>query len=205
MPPLLPRQTARLVLRPFRAGDEPDALAYRGRADVCRYMPADPLDPADARQFVADRARATSIAADGDALILAIEHEGRVIGDVVVKAGRLADGQAEVGWSLNPAHQGHGFATEAAREIIDMAFADLGMHRAWAQLDPRNTASARVCERLGMRLEAQFREDIWFKGEWGSTAVYAILASEWPSQHQDRTRTAPAPHQDRLPHTSVNA
>ncbi len=61
-----------------------------------------------------------------------------------------------------------------------MAFADLGMHRVWAQLDPRNAASARVCERLGMRQEAHFREDIWFKGEWGSTDVYAILASEWP-------------------------
>jgi RimJ/RimL family protein N-acetyltransferase len=184
MPPLLPRRTARLVLRPFRAGDEPDALAYRGLPDVCRYMPADPLDPADAGKFVAERARATSIAADGDAIILAVEREGRVIGDVVIKAGRLDDRQAEVGWSLNPDYQGRGYATEAARELIDMAFTDLGMHRAWAQLDPRNAASARVCERLGMRQEAYFREDIWFKGEWGSTAVYAILASEWLDRGQ---------------------
>ena len=180
MPPLLPRRTARLVLRPFRAGDEADALAYRGRADVCRYIPAEPLDPADAGQFVADRAGATSITADGGAIILAVEHGGRVIGDVVLKAGQLADRQAEVGWSLHPEHQGRGYATEAAREVIGMAFTDLGMHRAWAQLDPRNAASARVCERLGMRQEAHFREDIWFKGGWGSTDVYAILASEWP-------------------------
>jgi RimJ/RimL family protein N-acetyltransferase len=180
MPPLLPRRTARLVLRPFRAGDEADALAYRGRADVCRYIPAHPLEPADAGQFIAERARATTIAADGDAIILAIEHAGGVIGDVMVKAGPLADRQAEVGWSLHPAHQGHGYATEAARNVIEMAFTELGMHRAWAQLDPRNAASGRVCERLGMRQEAHFREDIWFKGEWGDTLVYAILASEWP-------------------------
>jgi RimJ/RimL family protein N-acetyltransferase len=179
---MLPRRTARLVLRPFRAGDEADALAYRGREDVCRYMPADPLEPSAAGQFVAERAGATTIAADGDAMILAVEYAGRVIGDVVVKAGRLADGQAEVGWSLNPDYHGHGYATEAARELLDMAFRELGFHRAWAQLDPRNAASARVCERLGMRQEAHFREDIWFKGEWGDTSVYAILASEWTTQ-----------------------
>ena len=179
MPPLLPRATARLVLRPFRAGDEADALAYRGRADVCRYIPAEPLEPADVGKFVAERAGATSIAADGDAIILAVEHQGRVIGDVVIKAGQLADRQAELGWSLNPAYQGNGYATEAARELINMCFTDLGMHRAWAQIDPRNVASARLCERLDMRQEAHFREDIWFKGEWGDTAIYAVLASEW--------------------------
>ncbi len=46
---------------------------------------------------------------------------------------------------------------------------------------PRNLASARVCERLGMRLEAHLREESWFKGEWGDLLVYAVLASEWPS------------------------
>jgi aminoglycoside 6'-N-acetyltransferase len=60
-----------------------------------------------------------------------------------------------------------------------MAFDDLDMHRAWAQLDPRNVPSARLCERLGLRREAYFRQDIWFKGEWGDTAVYALLAAEW--------------------------
>jgi RimJ/RimL family protein N-acetyltransferase len=58
-----------------------------------------------------------------------------------------------------------------------LAFGDLAMHRVFAQLDPRNSASARLCERLGMRREAYFREDIWFKGEWGDTAVYAMLAA----------------------------
>jgi RimJ/RimL family protein N-acetyltransferase len=48
-----------------------------------------------------------------------------------------------------------------------------------AQLDPRNAASARLCDRLGMRREAYFREDMWFEGEWGDTAVYALLAAEW--------------------------
>lgn len=177
--PLLPRRTARLVLRPFRYGDEPDVLAYRSREDVIRYLPSEPLQDDAAEAFIAERLTATQIAADNDRIILAVEHEARVIGDVVIKAGLLADRQAEIGWVLNPDYHGQGLATEAARELLAVAFAELGMHRTWAQLDPRNGASARLCERLGMRQEGYFRQDIWFKGEWGDTSIYALLAAEW--------------------------
>jgi aminoglycoside 6'-N-acetyltransferase len=102
-----------------------------------------------------------------------------VIGDLLVRAGQLGDRQAEIGWAFNPEYHGRGFATEAARELLVLAFAELSMHRVFAQLDPRNTASAKLCERLGMRREAHFHQDIWFKGEWGDTAIYALLASEW--------------------------
>jgi RimJ/RimL family protein N-acetyltransferase len=176
---VLPRRTERLLLRPFRRGDEADVLAYRSRADVVRYMPAEPLKPDEAAAFITERAAATQITADEDKIILAVEHDGHVIGDLLVRAGKLADRQAEIGWALNPGYHGRGLATEAARELLVMAFADLRMHRVWAQLDPRNDASVRLCERLGMRREAYFREDIWFKGEWGDTAVYALLAAEW--------------------------
>jgi aminoglycoside 6'-N-acetyltransferase len=62
-----------------------------------------------------------------------------------------------------------------------VAFEELGLHRVFAQLDPRNEASAALCRRLGMRLEAHFLEDLWFRGAWGDTAIYAMLAREWPS------------------------
>jgi RimJ/RimL family protein N-acetyltransferase len=175
----LPRQTERLVLRAFRPGDESDVLAYRKREDVCRYMPAEPLNATSAAQYVADRLETTKITANNDCIVLAAELGGRVIGDVMIRSGQLADKQAEIGWAFNPEYHGHGYATEAARELLAIAFTELGMHRAWAQLDPRNTASARVCERMGMRHEAHLRHDIWFKGEWGDTAIYALLADEW--------------------------
>jgi len=181
---ILPRRTERLVLRPFRRGDEQDVLAYRSREDVVRYMPADPLREDAAEAFIAERLTATQIAADNDRIILAVEREGQVIGDVLIKAGLMADRQAEIGWAFNPDFHGRGLATEAARELLALAFGDLAMHRAWAQLDPRNAASASLCERLGMRQEGYFREDMWFKGEWGDTAVYALLAPEWRDQER---------------------
>jgi aminoglycoside 6'-N-acetyltransferase len=63
--------------------------------------------------------------------------------------------------------------------VLDVAFGTLGLHRVQANLDPRKTASAALCERLGMREEAHFVEDLWFKGEWGDTVIYALLDREW--------------------------
>jgi RimJ/RimL family protein N-acetyltransferase len=40
-----------------------------------------------------------------------------------------------------------------------------------------------LCKRLGMREEAHFVEDLWFKGAWGDTGIYAILDREWDASH----------------------
>jgi RimJ/RimL family protein N-acetyltransferase len=87
-------------------------------------------------------------------------------------------GSVEVGFSFLPAHQGNGYATEAARALVDWAFG-VGHHRVYGRLEVRNTASARVLEKLGMRREAHLVENEWIKGEWQSEFVYAILDREW--------------------------
>jgi RimJ/RimL family protein N-acetyltransferase len=78
-------------------------------------------------------------------------------------------------------HQGKGYATEATRPLVDFAFASIGLHRVCGRLEPRNTGSARVLEKLGMRREAHFVENEWVKGEWQSEVVYAVLSREWQS------------------------
>ncbi len=178
---MLPRRTERLVLRALQYGDEKDLLDYRSRADVCRYIPSDPLTEATVTDFITERMELTQISGDGDRLILAVElaGTGQVIGDLLVRGGQVADRQTEIGWVLHPGFRGQGYATEAARDLIKLSFTDLQMHRVWAQLDPRNVASAKVCERLGMVHEAHLRESMWFKGEWTDTSIYAVLRSEW--------------------------
>jgi RimJ/RimL family protein N-acetyltransferase len=68
---------------------------------------------------------------------------------------------------------------EAARAVVDLAFRELGVHRVFGQIDARNTASARVLERLGMRREAHLVENEWVKGEWTDEVIYGVLADEW--------------------------
>ena len=92
--------------------------------------------------------------------------------------------QGEIGFTLHPDHQGHGYATEAAEAIVELAFGTYGLHRVCAGVEPRNTASVRVLERLGMRKEAHLIETAVVKGEWSSEAVYAILAREWSAARE---------------------
>ena len=75
--------------------------------------------------------------------------------------------------------QGKGLATEACRSILAMAFEVAELHRVAARVEPRNEASWRVLERIGMRREAHFVENEWIRGEWQSEYAYAILEREW--------------------------
>lgn len=172
-----PLHTARLTIRPVTAADIDDLHAYQSDPGVCRYLPYEPRSRAEVTEKVAQWSTALTLAGEGDYWILALEREGRVIGDLYFAL--KADAGADIGWVLHPAHSGRGYMTEAARAILDLAFGELARHRVRAVLDPRNEASAALCRRLGMRQEAHFVEDLWFKGEWGDTAVYAILAREW--------------------------
>jgi RimJ/RimL family protein N-acetyltransferase len=102
---------------------------------------------------------------------------GGLIGSVSLMLGEHCQG--EIGFTLHPDHQGHGYATEASRALLRHAFENLGLHRVFGRLEPRNVASARVLEKLGMRREALLLENEWVRGEWQSEAIYALLAREW--------------------------
>jgi RimJ/RimL family protein N-acetyltransferase len=179
---LAPVRTARLVLRAMTDEDVDDIHAYQSRPDVCRYLPFEPRTRDEVLDKVAKYSTALVLSGDGDFWQLAIESmgdPGRVIGDLYFTIKDAANATCEIGWTLHPDHAGSGYMTEAARAVLRIAFDDLGMHRASAVLDARNHASASVCARLGMREEAHFVEDLWFKGAWGDTAIYAILDREW--------------------------
>jgi RimJ/RimL family protein N-acetyltransferase len=169
------------------APDVDDIHAYQSREDVARYLPYLPRTRDQVAEKVARYSQAIAIGREGDYWQLAIERlaePGRVIGDVYFSLKSITDASAEIGWTLNPFHERQGYMTEAAGAILEIAFFEIGVHRVFARLDPRNGASAALCRRLGMREEARFIEDIWFKGAWGDTSIFAILAREW--------QTAPA-------------
>jgi aminoglycoside 6'-N-acetyltransferase len=175
----VPLRTPRLVLRALRPGDSADILAYRGRSDVSRFLTTDPLTAGAAERFVEERLTGSRITLRDRRIFLAVQLGDQVIGDVSLSVGQPEHRQGEIGWVYHPLYAGHGYATEAAQELLRVAFDLLALHRVFAQLDPRNVASARLCVRLGMRQEAHLREESWFKGEWGDLAVYALLAAEW--------------------------
>ena len=81
---------------------------------------------------------------------------------------------------LDPAHTGHGYATEAVRALLRHCFADLGIRRVTANCFLGNDTSWRLMERVGMRRETHaVRESLHRSGQWLDTVAYALLAEEW--------------------------
>lgn len=179
-----PIRTSRLLIRPMTSADADDLAVYQSDPEICRYLPFEPRSRDELVEKLARWSTALTLAGDGDYWQLAIEAADApgVVGDLYFCLRSTPDRAGEIGWTLHPAHHGRGYMTEAAGALLDLAFGALGLHRVRAVLDPRNTASAALCRRLGMRQEAHFVEDLWFKGEWGDTAVYAVLDREWAAR-----------------------
>ncbi|VXC44351.1 GCN5 family acetyltransferase (fragment) [Aeromicrobium sp. 9AM] len=119
-----------------------------------------------------------------------VEHEGRLIGDLMVKVQdayaqrEVAEGakgtEAEIGWVVDPAHHGQGFATEAIEALFRICFDGLGLRRVIAICFTANEPSWRLMERLGMRREAHHVKDSLHREHgWQDGYVYALLAEEW--------------------------
>lgn len=178
----LPIRTERLVLRRFEAGDLNTYHAYHSLSETARFLPGEAKSYTKSMESVGKYANFV-FEKEGDWICLAIEAADSpgLLGEVVLKW-LPGCGQAEIGWSLAPQARGRGVATEAAGALLKLGFEELGFHRIDAKLDALNTASAALCERLGMRLESTQVDKWHYKGEWATEVVYAILAEEWKAR-----------------------
>lgn len=176
----LPR-TDRLKLRRFGPDDLPTLVAYRSDPEVARYQTwTEHWSLSDAEAFLG-RDRAIAVGTRGAWTQIALERtdSGTLCGDVALHFLATQPDTVEVGVTLDPAHQGQGFATEALRATITWLFEAHAAHRVLANADARNAPVRRLLERLGLRQEAELLEADWFKGEWTTLCTYAVLGREW--------------------------
>ncbi|WP_252444221.1 GNAT family N-acetyltransferase [Pseudonocardia humida] len=188
--PTYPVDTARLVLRPLADTDVDELLTYRGRADVCRYLPFEPMTRETLRARLGADLSRSAITAEGQALTLGVRvrDTGRLVGDVVLFFRSQEHARGEIGYAFHPDVAGRGYASEACSALLGLGFDQLGLHRVIARLDSRNEASARLAARLGMRREAHFVRSEMAKGEWVDQLVFAMLAEEWPGSAAHRVQ-----------------
>jgi RimJ/RimL family protein N-acetyltransferase len=179
--PAYPLETGRLLLRPFAAGDLDALFAIHSRPDVARYLYWRPRTTDEVRAVLEQKMRSRVIDPESDTLTLAVVLKAttELIGECNLHLLSEEHRQGEIGFIVHPGHHGRGYATEAARALLRLAFEDLSLHRVIGRLEARNTASGRVLEKLGMRREAHLVENEYVKGEWQSELVYAILDREW--------------------------
>ncbi len=173
--------SARIALRRFTLADLDTFVAYRSDPLVARYQSWDAPYPRQA----AEQAIAEMLGTDPDTpgqwfqFAMTLWSTGELIGDVASATDADDERQAEIGFTVRPEYQGHGYATEAARLLLGYLFGTRGKHRVRAECDARNAPSAAVLERIGMRREGWLRESTWAKGEWTDDLLYAILDREW--------------------------
>jgi RimJ/RimL family protein N-acetyltransferase len=179
-------RTERLLLRRLREGDIDRIAAIQSLPEVARFMYWEPASREESEALLARWMAATRLERDDDAVTLAVERQtdGLLLGQATIFRRSVEHRQVEVGYVFHPDSGGQGYATEATRALIDLAFDDLAAHRVFARTDTRNTASAALLRRLGMRQEAHFREAEIFKGDWGGELVFAILDREWQATRQ---------------------
>jgi ribosomal-protein-alanine N-acetyltransferase len=176
----VPLETPRLILRDIRQSDWDDCHAYATDPEVIRYMNWGPNTPAVTTKVIGRWLREQQKWPRA-VVNMAVEHraDGRMIGAlrfaVIDKAALTCD----FGYTFNRAYWNQGYATEAAGALLPLAFETLGLRRMLATCDARNTGSWRVMEKLGMRREALFRQDIKAHDGWRDTYLYALLADEW--------------------------
>ena len=181
-PDLWPRHTEHLELRPPTDAELDAVLAWRNHPDVTRWLLRTQVDPTEYKA-------AWRTAADDplDHAVVAVA-DGAVVGTLSLEVGdgmgqgpdspaRASEGL--LGYLVDPAHQGRGYATEIARAALDLAFGDLGLHRVTAGCFADNVASWRVMEKVGMRREQHGIRDGWHAElGWVDGFTYAVLADE---------------------------
>jgi RimJ/RimL family protein N-acetyltransferase len=186
--PVLERllHTERLTLRPATAEDAEATWRYRRLESVNQWLTGCPADLDGYRTFFSEPARLAST------VIVILRHDSAapVIGDFMLRredawaqlgvADEARNTQAELGWVLDPAYSGYGYATEGVRELVRYCFEEVGVRRVTANCFLDNETSWRLMERVGMRRELHARRDSLHRsGRWLDTVGYAILKDEW--------------------------
>lgn len=166
-------ETERLILRRFLASDWSSMHAYLSDPEVVRFEPYAPFTEA------ASRYEAIARAGNHAFWAVCLKEGGRLIGNVYLDT--REENARELGYVFLREIWGNGYATEAAKAMLEKAFRE-GAHRVYAMCNPENTASWKLLERLHMRREAHFVQNTVFHKEipaWQDTYVYAILREEW--------------------------
>jgi RimJ/RimL family protein N-acetyltransferase len=176
-------ETPRLRVRPFAPADVQAFVAYRSDPEVARYQSWSDYT-SDLGTSLIEAMQGAQPGVPGEWYQFALEDpsSGALLGDLALKVDEHETRVAEVGFTLAPEHQGKGYAAEALGALLGFAFETFGLHRMIAVTDALNAPAATLLERVGMRREGHFHENVFFKGAWGSEFLFAILQREWAAR-----------------------
>jgi RimJ/RimL family protein N-acetyltransferase len=178
--------TDRLFIRQVQSEDIESMFNYRSDADTSKYLSLIPDSVEDVEAFINKTSPLINIPATWFQCAIFEKASNLLIGDIGLHflENDSENSQVEIGCTLDRKFRGKGYATESLTAVIDYLFYSLKKHRIIASVDPSNTDSIKLVERLGFRREAHFVESLFFQGKWVDDLVYALLAKEWKHDYR---------------------
>ena len=168
-------RTKRLLLRPFRESDYDDLFEFLSQLEDDEFEGYPGITYENGRKHLEYRLGSKEFYA------IELAGSGKVIGNIY--CGNRDFAAKEVGYIVNKRYQKKGYATEALSAVIAQVFRE-GAHRVFAECDPRNVPSWKLLEKVGLRREAHFRQNIWCRMNengvpvWKDTLIYVILEND---------------------------
>jgi RimJ/RimL family protein N-acetyltransferase len=173
-------ETPRLFMKPLQLQDTHGMYAYRSDPEVARYQSWRPVKEKEVEAFILKYGNGRINVVDSWCQIGVYRKDTQeLIGDVGMHFLPPDAQQVEIGFTVSPRHQRQGYAAEAVNALLSYLFEYLNKHRIIASVDPRNTASIALLEKMKMRKEAHHVQSIWTPEGWGDDIIYAVLREEW--------------------------
>ena len=172
-------ENERIILRPIAKQDAVPVLEYRADKIANAYQGWIPENLEEVETFIEKNPAEFNQPESWFQLVILEKETGNLVGDIGVHFFGEENLQVEFGITLDKAFQGKALASESLNLLINYLFKDLKKHRIMASLDPRNTASEKLMQRLGLRKEAHFVKSYYQNGTWADDVVFAILNEEW--------------------------
>lgn len=172
-------ETDHLVLRPYCDDDIPALVELAGAREVAAttLRIPHPYTEQDAREFLT-RCRDESTGKSETRFAITLLSDGQFCGGTGFRIDP-AHQHAELGYWLGVPFWGRGYATEAARAMIEYGFETLGLHRIYASYFPENIASGHVLRKIGMKREGLLRGHICKWETFHDLEFYGMLRSDF--------------------------
>ncbi|MFQ3262386.1 GNAT family N-acetyltransferase [Reinekea sp.] len=173
-------ETKRLFLRNFERSDVVAYCNLTSDPEYQRFYNEEDCSVEKSRNLVEQFVlQAEEINRSKYQMAIVLKSTGEFIGTVGLRI--ELDKQASIGFGVGREFQSTGYAKEAMSALLKFGFEKHDLHRVFAETISENTPAIQLCKMLGMREEARFVENRFFKGRWWSTVIMAMLQTEWSS------------------------
>lgn len=163
-------ETDRLMLRPITLDDAEDLFEYASDPENTRHTFPTHQSIEETEWVISNLFMSSPL---GN-FAIELKENGKMIGTCDLRINE-SEKSAELAYAINKKYWGNGYAPEAAKKLLELAFQDLKIERLWAKFSSENPASGRVMEKIGMEKEGILRHTKNLCGDFVDQVIYSRI------------------------------